>query len=71
MTGPEANIHHFTSDPKKGEIFIDDDGEPLHGYYYEIKGADGVPLHDIVGPYNSAADAEQAAINAWRTKSYK
>ena len=70
MTGPEANIHHFTSDIKKGEYCYDDDGEILDGFYYEIIGPDGKPLHDLIGPYNCAQDAEEAAVNAWKTKSY-
>jgi hypothetical protein len=71
MTYPDANIHHFPHNPKTGEHYVDSEGDPMCGFYFEILGANGKPLHELTGPYKTADEAERACHNAWRTKSFK
>lgn len=72
MTERVANIHHFTFDLKQEKDgFFDDEGDPMNGYYYEILNENGKPLHDIMGPYKTYEEAEEACQNAWSTDSWQ
>ncbi len=62
----QACIHHFNfkinEDP---DGFFDDDGDPLNGYYFEITDDEGTPLHQMMGPYRTFHEAEEACCHAW------
>lgn len=51
----QANIHHFDGSS------LDEDGECLLGYYFEITSG------DLMGPYGSQAEAEAACQRAYKT----
>lgn len=58
----QANIHHYDgSDLSK----IDDEGDTLIGFYYQFLNKLDVPVGVLMGPYNSATEAEQACQSAF------
>jgi len=66
---PDAHIHHFFSDPATGRVQLDEDQEPMIGFYYEIERPNGAPTH-LMGPYTTAEDAEQACQRAFERGDY-
>lgn len=54
----EAEIHHFFTAPN-GTDTLDEDGEPMLGFYYRLPGG------DLMGPYGCGAEATQAAEAEW------
>ncbi len=65
-----ANIHHYFVDPKTGAVHLDDDGEPLLGFYYEIVDLHGTAVDGLMGPYGDPVQAERACIAECRAKGY-
>lgn len=57
-----ADIHHYEGiDPN----MVDDDGDPLQGWYFQLMRAIGDPISALIGPYGSHSDCEDAAIFEW------
>lgn len=61
MSEPKCLIHFYDGTGHH----CDDDGEPLLGWYWQVAGEDGKPLRDLVGPYRTAHEAEEACARAW------
>jgi len=62
-----GNIHHFFAE--NGQVTLDDEGEPMIGFYYEIMRG-SVPISALTGPYNSGPEAEAACQRAVTTGDY-
>ena len=62
---PHAEIHEFTHD---NVTVFDDDGDPLRGFYFVIVDESGPKM--MMGPYNSAVEAELASTTAWDKGDY-
>jgi hypothetical protein len=56
---PYADIHHFEPGNQTG--LVDDDGDTLCGWYFQLMRAIG-PITSLIGPYGSRGAAESAAI---------
>lgn len=56
-----AEIHEYTND---NVTALDDEGELLRGFYFRIVDDEG-HLKMMMGPYNSAKEAEIASTTAW------
>lgn len=56
-----ADIHHF--DAKANAV--DDEGEPLIGWYYQIMQSAEVALSNLIGPYHRRDECEEAAMSEW------
>ena len=65
-----ANIHHFDKDLETGDVHTDEFGEDLIGHYYQLFEAEDEPLSNLVGPYGSDAEAEEAAEKAFKVGDY-
>ena len=65
-----AHIHHFFPHPDTGYVEYDEDGDPMLGFYYEIVDAEGEPLMEMMGPYRTPEEAEQACHTAWVNGDY-
>lgn len=60
-------IHRF--EPSASPTY-DDEGDEMLGSYFQLIGADGDPVSDMIGPYGQNWHAERAAMAALRSKSY-
>lgn len=58
-----ADIHHFDS-TYKGKL-IDDDGDTLRGWYYQIVKNDKDPVTQLIGPYPDEEQCQNAAIKEY------
>ncbi len=66
-----AEIHFFDKDLKTGEVQVDEVGEELIGHYYQlIEESTDIPISDLVGPYCSNEEAENAAQKAFSEEDY-
>lgn len=65
-----ANIHHFFPHPETGVLNCDEDGDVYLGFYFQITDLNGEPISHLMGPYNSAEEAETACKLAWETDDY-
>lgn len=65
-----AEIHHFYPDPKTGETYRDEHGEPIIGFFWQIKDGEE-ELSALVGPYASHDEAEEAANKAYSNGTYR
>jgi len=63
MTEPYAAIHHFGAN--NNSDLRDVDGDPLLGWYYQIMNNEDDPATDLIGPYGSSEECEEAACNEW------
>lgn len=60
-----ADIHEFTAQSNE----LDDDGDPMLGFYWQIM--DGrQPVSHQMGPYMTALEAESACKRAWERQDY-
>lgn len=57
-------IHEF--DAHKPPI-LDDDGDPMIGFYYQFINAEDKPLSGLIGPYKRKGEAATAAQRAFDT----
>lgn len=55
----DALIHHYGAD-EKGDYHLDDDGDPMVGWYWELRDKEGKLLTRQIGPYSSREEAEAA-----------
>lgn len=63
-----ARIHNFFP-AQDGSIYLDEEGDERHGFYYEII-EDEDTVGQLVGPYHSAADAERACEASFARADY-
>lgn len=66
----KGNIHHFFANPITGETTKDEDGEPYLGFYFELVSLQGEIISPLMGPYNTADEAEIACKTAWEKGDY-
>ena len=59
-----ADIHYFFPHPQTGEVSTEDEGDPILGFYYQIKDEKG-PVGHMTGPYGTAEEAEAECQKAW------
>lgn len=62
MSEAYADIHHYEG---TDHSVIDDDGDPLSGWYFQLMKAIDIPISALIGPYGSRTDCEDAAIFEW------
>ena len=60
-------IHEY--DPSKG-VFLDDDGDPMFGFYYQFADDEDTPIGGMIGPYRYGRTAEKAAARAFDTEDF-
>jgi len=65
-----ARIHHFFPHPTTGEVYYDEEGDPLLGFYYDFVDDEENQIGSMMGPYSSNEQVEAAAQRAWRNKDY-
>ena len=65
MSLPYANIHYFDYDPQTNNVCLDEDNEPMFGFYFELIDGDGAALCGLMGPYSTKAEVEEAAHKEW------
>ena len=66
-----AEIHHFDKDLDTGAVQVDEYGEELIGHYYQLfEESTDEPISNLVGPYGSGSEAEEAAQMAFNTGDY-
>lgn len=65
-----ANIHHYFPHPDTGFVSIDEDGDPILGFYYQLLDDKDEPVSHLMGPYGAAIEAEEAAEKALLTGDY-
>ena len=65
MAEAHANIHHFVYEPTNGQVYYDEHGEPLDGFYYEIIDAEGHAIAPLFGPYANRDEVEAACKREW------
>ncbi len=58
-----ADIHHFT--PSNNTGLVDDDGDTLSGWYFQIMESASQALSDLTGPYFSKGECEAAVLVEW------
>lgn len=58
-----ADIHHFKTNNNTG--LVDDDGDTLNGWYYQIMQNSEVASSNLTGPYFSKLECETAATKEW------
>jgi hypothetical protein len=58
---PYGQVHHFNWD------HIDEDGELMYGFYWEILDADAHILSPLMGPYSTYLEAATACQAAWQS----
>lgn len=63
MSDPYADIHHFNARNKSD--MLDVDGDPMLGWYFQLMEGSSVPITELIGPYGSHEECEQAAIQEW------
>lgn len=68
--GLNAEIHHFFPHPDTGKLTYDEDGDPYLGYYWQLLNRQNEPISLLMGPYNTAAEAEVACKHAWQSGDY-
>lgn len=56
-----ANIHHFDASSNA----VDEDGDPMIGWYYQIMQGADVALSHLMGPYHRRVECENAAMSEW------
>lgn len=56
-----ADIHHFDSKCNA----VDEDGDPMLGWYFQIMQSAEIALSDLMGPYHKRAECETAAMTEW------
>lgn len=61
---PYADIHHFAANNDTG--VVDDDGDPVMGWYFQLMQNQITPLTALIGPYGSHGECEKAAIREWQ-----
>lgn len=66
VVAQQANIHQYDG---TGTV-LDEEGDPLYGFYWEILGFDNLPLTDMMGPYGSRGEAESACQRAYDDGDY-
>lgn len=64
-----ADVYHYFPHPETGEVILDDEGDPMLGYYYQLVNDVG-PLSHLMGPYANADEAEAACLRAWDKGDY-
>lgn len=62
-TGAYADIHHFELNNESG--LVDDDGDGLFGWYFQIMRSAEVALSELIGPYTTREACEKAALTEW------
>lgn len=65
-----ANIHHFYPHPQTGYVDYDGEGDPILGFYFQIVDLTGIPISQLMGPYSTAEDAEEACHKDWKSGDY-
>lgn len=60
-------IHEF--DETTGP-YIDDDGDQMHGFYFQFIDENDEPVTDLIGPYGYDGAAERAALRAYHSKDF-
>lgn len=63
ITEAYADIHHFEADNKAG--LVDDDGDTLMGWYFQLMESPQKAITEIFGPYGSRDECELAAGTEW------
>lgn len=63
MSEPYVDIHHFEPNNQSG--MVDDDGDDLLGWYFQIMASAEEAITDIIGPYRFREMAEDAARTEW------
>lgn len=65
-----GRIHHFFTDPTTGITIADEDGDPMIGHYWQLVDADETAMSELMGPYNTDAEAVKACERAWQSGDY-
>lgn len=63
MSEPYADIHHFDADNTTG--LVDDDGDTLLGWYFQLMRNVAEPITSLIGPYGSQDECHTAALAEW------
>ena len=58
---PNARIVHYNGEE------VDDEAEPMHGWYFFIVNDDNKPMGLLTGPYSTQECVERAAQTAYAT----
>ncbi len=61
-------IHEF--DPSIDPTCLDDEGDPMIGFYYQFTDEDDLPVSGLIGPYSYDKAAEKAAMRAFRANDF-
>jgi hypothetical protein len=61
-------IHEF--DPNADPTYLDDEGDPMIGFYYQFTDEDDQPISELIGPYSYDKAAEKAAMRAYRSNDF-
>lgn len=62
MPDAYADIHHYEG---INAAIVDDDGDPLSGFYFQLMQGSDEPLTPLTGPYGSKPECERAAMQEW------
>jgi len=57
-----GRIHHYSQSKATGLYHLDDEGEPLLGWYFDLVDVNDKILVGLTGPYCDAEEAEAAAL---------
>ena len=63
-----AQIHHYDYDIKETNPHVDDYGEELLGYYYQLFDDNNKPLTNLMGPYSTKDEVEAASKADWMVR---
>lgn len=65
-----AEVVHFETNPQTGEDVLNDEGEPMLGFYWRIFDWDYSPLTELIGPYFDCDEAVEAATRHWNNNTW-
>ena len=54
-----GQVHYFNFE------YVDDDGDPMYGYYWEIINPEKPPVR-LMGPYSTYLQAAEACQREWK-----
>lgn len=49
---------------------LDDEGDPLLGFYFQFTDSDDQPVSNMIGPYSHNKAAERAALRAFHSRDF-
>lgn len=68
MQACDALIHEF--DINRKPITLDEEGDPMVGFYYQFIDINSVPVTGLIGPYKLKLDCVAACKRAFKLKDY-